>query len=210
MDNIANTVGESPEATYMLYQGEVKSRDIFTDLDKGYTHFFQAHLQSPIKSIRHYDFSLTLLPRSYYALPVVEFINYYLKKYKRKSLSSMSLTALHEAISNSLLWGLLKIKRPENWLDFGGVIEEKLRQLEGSQKTLSIAITGHRETTIHIINPYDTTFDLNKFKADDPRFPRGFDLMRLFSEIAYHEKERTLCLTFKGNKDVFETVRQSQ
>lgn len=209
MEKIA-LLQESEKPSYMLYEGEIQSQDIFIDIERGYEHFFQSNFNIPIKNFRDFDFSLTLAPHNYYHMPVVEFINYYLKKYKFKSMSSMSLTAVHEAISNSLLWGLLKVKRPEDRLQFGQIIEEKLAKINGDRDTLSVALTDKEQLTVHIINPHDDSFDINKFKADDPRFPRGFDLIQLFSHIVYNEEQRILSLTFRGEKSVLETIAQPQ
>lgn len=204
------TAQSSPSSAFMLYEGDVSAQDIFDDINNGFRHFFQAGHDFPLKDFRNYEFSLTLSPRVYYTCPIVEVINYYLVKFNHKALSSMSLTALHEAISNSLLWGLLKVVRPDNWLDFGQVVEERLEEIEKTQQTLSLAISIKEHVTVHIMNPYDDDFNLGIYTSDTSLFPRGVDLIHLFSDISYNKDNKTLSLTFKEDKDVLETIYQPQ
>lgn len=203
-------ISPSPSSNVMLYEGEVSTQEIFQDIDLGFRHFISARVDVPAKDFKKYDFSMTLSPRMYYTCPVVEILNFYMIKYASRSLSSMSLTAFHEAISNSLLWGLLKVERPDDWLEFGRVVEEKLLECDHSRDTLSVGLSIKDHISVDIINPHDDKFDVDLFKNTDNRFPRGMDLISLFSELSYNKESKTLSMTFRENKDVLETVTQPQ
>lgn len=203
-------IDSSFPSNVMLYEGEISTQEIFQDIDAGFRHFVSAHVDLPAKDFKKYAFSMTFSARMYYTCPVVEILNFYLIKYALKSLSSMSLTALHEAISNSLLWGLLKVERPDDWLEFGRVMEEKLMACEHSRDTLAVGVKVGHHITVDIVNPHDEKFDVDLFKNADNRFPRGMDLISLFSELSYDKETKTLSMTFKGGKDVLEAVTQPQ
>lgn len=198
----------SSHSKFVLSQGDLLPQDIFSYIDKGVSHFFQVGFERPLKNFRAYDFSFTLSPCVYYKCSIVELLHYFLQKSKGISLSSMALTAFHEAISNALLWGLLKVKRPDDWFEFGRVIEEALQKASKSSRTLSFAVTTIPHVKVHIINPSDDGFDIDAFFTQNDHFPRGANIISLFSEISYDREQKNLSLVFQEGQHAIKAVSQ--
>ncbi len=194
----------------VLYFGDIILSDFYRDIDQGISLFFQAGYHYPLYALDHHDrFVLNLSPKCYYALPIIEIVGYFLAKKCLKNLSVMSLTVLHEAISNSLLWGLLKVERPNDIFEFHRIIEEKLSSIEGNKKTICIAVQDSPSLKIKIINPYDEDFDFDSFKSNPSPYIRGGEVMRMFSHMSYNKSLHTLELMFGDMENVYQAVAQS-
>ncbi|MBX9977449.1 MAG: hypothetical protein K2X98_04310 [Alphaproteobacteria bacterium] len=199
------------EPKTILYHGDIALSDFYRDIDRGFTHFFQADYTHPLYAVSDDDtFVLNLAPKHYFSLPIIEIVNYFMAKRCAKGLSSMSLTALHEAISNSLLWGLLQVERPSDMFDFHTIIDKKLAVIEREKKTICITVQNNPHLKVRIINPYDKDFDFNDFKSNPSPYMRGGEIMRMFSDVSYDKPRHTLELTFGDVDNVYQTVAQSQ
>ncbi len=195
----------------ILYHGDIILADFYRDMDRGFSKFFQAGYTHPLYAITSEDkLILNLSPKYYFSLPIIEIINYFIATRCAKSLSVMSLTALHEAISNSLLWGLLQVDRPSDVFEFHTMIDQKLATIEIEKKTICITVQNNPHLKVRIINPYDKNFDFDAFKSSPSPHIRGGEIMRMFSDVAYDRAKHTLELTFGDIDDVYQTVAQSQ
>lgn len=193
-----------------MYHGDITLTDFYRDIDKGISFFFQSYYAYPHYTFdENHVFVLHLSPRCYYTFPIVEIVNYYLAKHCKKYLSPMALTAFHEALSNSLLWGLLKVKRPEDILDFHKYIEKKLIETQSQRKTLCVAVQIEPCFSIKIINPYDENFNFESFQSTPSLHIRGSDILRLFSQMDYDKSTYTLTLNFGEADNVYQAVAQS-
>ena len=191
----------------MLYHGALTLNDFYEDIDLGFSAFLQSDYPLPACWWNQSAFILHIAPQYYYNLPIVEIINYFLQKHQKTALSSMAMTALHEAISNSLLWVLLQVKRPHDIFEFHSVIQDGLRKKEAEKKTLTIAVHTKPHLGVRLINPYDTHFDLEKFHTE-PSSPymRGTEIIRMFSHVAYDPKTHALNLIFGESDDVYKRI----
>lgn len=191
----------------MLYHGPVTLNDFYEDIDLGFSAFLHAGYNPPAYWWNQSSFILHIAPQYYYNLPVVEIISYFLRKQKHITLSNMALTALHEAISNSLLWGLLKVERPHDIFEFHHVIQDELKVKESARQTLTIAVHTKPQLGVRLINPYDTHFDLEKFHTS-PSSPymRGSEIIRMFSQVDYDPTTHALNLMFGESDDVYKTI----
>lgn len=185
----------------VLYSGLLKLSDLYRDINEGFCHFYSANFIEPIQNRENFDFLMCLAPQYYFHLPVVEVVNYFLMKHFSRSLPSMSLTVLHEAISNSLLWGLLRIERPEDFLSMGNIIDEKMAIVQRDHKTIQLGLSIKDGLSFFIINSSDETFSLETLGSSDSPYFRGTDIMKLFGEMDYDSHQKTLRLKLSETHD---------
>lgn len=193
----------------ILYHGTLVLSDFYKDIDRGFDYFIQTGF-SYVPNISYAaPMIIHVSPRYYFHFPIVEVMNYYMAKRFKKSLSVMALTALHEAISNSLLWGLLKVRRPQEIFEFHSHIEEHLEECERKQQTITLMVDDRPDLTVRIINPYDKDFSLDSIQTSPSPYIRGSELMSLFSQMQYDKSTNALELTFGELDNVYQTVAQS-
>lgn len=191
----------------MLYKGPLKLTDFYSEIDEGFSVFLEADYPLPSHCWRHTAFVLHIAPSYYFNYPIVEIIHYFLTKNKYATLSSMALTALHEAISNSLLWGLLQVSRSEDMFKFHHVIQNALKEKEAAHQTLTIALQTQPTLGVRLINPYDSTFDLEKFHTlSTSPYVRGSEIIRMFSHVDYDSTTCALNLMFGEGDDVYKAI----
>lgn len=197
------------EHALILYHGTLILSDFYKDIDRGFDHFMQAGFCDQQCVSYNAPMVIHVSPRYYFHFPIVEIMNYYMAKRFEKSLSVMALTALHEAISNSLLWGLLKVSRPQEIFAFHDRIEEHIEKCEKNHQTITLMVDHTPDLTVRVVNPYEDNFSLEMIQSSPSPYIRGGELMSLFSQMHYDKENKSLELTFGELDNVYQTVAQS-
>jgi hypothetical protein len=194
---------------YILYGASPSLSDLYKHIDNGHHHFYCDGFIDERLDRKSFDFLFCLAPELYYKLPIVEVISYFLDKTLGITVSEMSLTALHEAMSNSLLWGLLKVERTEDFFEFSKCVEKKLKLAQRAHKTFSLGITCKKGLKFHIINPHDEAFTLEIFNEKKSPYLRGSTIIGEFANVDYDTQKKMLTLTFNEHSDVYKATAHS-
>jgi|GEM_PF-6443006 len=197
------------QKTHIFHGADLSLSDLYKHIDDGYRHFYCDGFIDERLDRKSFDFLFCLAPELYYKLPIVEVINYFLHKALGITLSGMSLTALHEAMSNSLLWGLLKVERTDDFFEFSKCVEKKLKLAQKAHKTFSLGITCKDGVKFHIINPHDEAFTLEIFSQKKSPYLRGSTIIAEFADVDYDTQKKMLTLTFNEHSNVYQATAHS-
>jgi hypothetical protein len=183
-----------------FYKKELTYERLCDVIKKGFSCIRHAFFPHVVKNENDFDLILTLSPKDYYSIPIAKVISFFLN-YHNRDLGEMSETAIHEAFSNTFLWGLLHIDKTNSYIDFETAIYSHILKKQHQLQTLSIGVSiDQKNVNITFINPYDD-LNVNTFLKHQSNHMRGLDILKRYSHVVYDPHNKTIQLHLESDID---------